>query len=286
MLHSRSSSTRFCAWNLRIAGGLVMLLVAAWAGLTLSCSAPQAAAPAGSGGDPAGLRVVSYNINWGSPAPERVVEFLRSVDAGIVCLQETHPRWEALLTGRLADVYPHAKFVTSGGAGGIALLSKHPLREVRALEAEAGWFPALRAEVDTPLGSVQVLTVHLRPPLSERGSATPSAMYQAPKIHRAEMAGFLAAMDRSRPLLIAGDFNEEEGSGAVRQLIDDGFTDALSLFDRTARTWEWPVVSGVAVRRRYDHILANAPLRCVAARVGDVQASDHYPVVAVYELAR
>lgn len=264
---------------------LAVLACAGCRGDTVAPAGAQAGnAPAGTPGGR--VTVVSYNINWGSPAPERVVAFLRETGADIVCLQETHPQWEALLTARLRPVYPHTKFVTAGGAGGIAILAKHPLRGVRALEAEAGWFPALRAEVDTPSGTVQVLNVHLRPPLTERGSATPSAMYQAPKIHRAEMAGFLVGMDRDRPLLIAGDFNEEEGSGAVRQLIDDGFTDALSLFDRKARTWEWPVVSGVAVRRRYDHILVNAPWRCVAARVGEVQASDHYPVVAVFESVR
>jgi endonuclease/exonuclease/phosphatase family metal-dependent hydrolase len=265
---------------------VVCLLAVAWAGLVAGCGGTPDRATAPTAPDPAGLRVVSYNINWGSPAPERVVAFLRETGADIVCLQETHAPWEILLTGQLGAMYPHRKFVSSGGAGGIALLSRHPLREVRTLEAGAGWFPALRAEVDTPSGMVQVLNVHLRPPLSDRGSATPSAMYQAPKIHRAEMVGFLAAMDRTAPLLIAGDFNEEEGDGAVRELIDGGFVDALSLFDRQARTWEWSLVSGVSVRRRYDHILFNAPLRCVGARVGEVQASDHYPVVAVFEWVR
>jgi len=232
------------------------------------------------------LRVITYNINWGAADREAVVTYLREADADIVCLQETHPQWEALLKSRLAQVYPHSRFITAGGAGGIAIMAKSPLHDVRVLPAEAGWFPALSARVDTAIGRVHVLNVHLRPPLSERGSATPSALYQSPKIHRAELEAFLDAMDPAAPLLVAGDFNEDEDDGGAGQLVAKGFVDALSSFDRRTRTWEWPVASGITLRRRYDHIMSNAPLRCTGARVDDVTASDHFPVYAVFVAAR
>jgi hypothetical protein len=62
------------------------------------------------------LRVVSYNINWGGGGAEAVVAYLRSVDADLVFLQETHPRWEQLLRARLGDVYPSPRPIRGSAA--------------------------------------------------------------------------------------------------------------------------------------------------------------------------
>lgn len=228
------------------------------------------------------LRVVTYNINWGMAHPSLVIDFLREQTADIVFLQETHAAWEALLKAQLGASYPHTAFVSSGGAGGIAILAKQELHDVRALPAQAGWFPALRAEVDTPVGRVLVLNVHLRPPLSDRGSATPSALYESPRIHRAELAAFLPETEVDLPLIVAGDFNESGRSGAAGELRERGLINALAIYDARTRTWEWPVFSGVTLRRRYDHVLFNRWLHCTGARVADVRASDHFPVIAVF----
>jgi len=231
---------------------------------------------------PAGpsLRVVTYNINWGGPNPERVAKFLLDADADIVCLQETHRQWEAFLKTHLAAAYPHSTFHSSGGAGGIAFMSKRPLSNVRVLSADAGWFPGLIADVATDIGPVQILNVHLRPPLSETGSATVSAYYQSPGVHRKELADFLEAADSNAPLIVAGDFNENEKRGAVKGLLDNGFRDALSLFDKNSKTWRWRVFPGLTLKNRYDHILFSKHFRCTGAKVFDVRASDHLPVLA------
>ena len=60
-------------------------------------------------GEPA-LRVVTYNVNWGAPDPGKVARFLAKCDADIVCLQETHPRWEIYLKNHLSATYAHSSF--------------------------------------------------------------------------------------------------------------------------------------------------------------------------------
>ena len=160
-------------------------------------------------------------------------------------------------------------------------MSKHPLSNVRVLSADAGWFPGLIADAETEIGPVQVLNVHLRPPLSETGSATVSAYYQSPDVHREELADFLRAAGPDAPLIVAGDFNENEKRGAVKGLLDNGFRDALSLFDKKSKTWRWRVFPGLTLKNRYDHILFSRHFRCTGARVFDVRASDHLPVLAV-----
>jgi endonuclease/exonuclease/phosphatase family metal-dependent hydrolase len=227
------------------------------------------------------LRVVTYNVNWGGPNPEQVAHFLLHADVDLICLQETHRQWEAFLKSHLANSYPYDSFHSSGGAGGIAFMSKHPLSNVRLLEARAGWFPALIADVKTGLGSVQVLNVHLRPPLDDDASVTVSAYCESPEIHHRELACFLQSADVDAPLIIAGDFNENERRKAVRGLLRDGFTDALSLFDRRSETWSWRLFPGFTLKNRYDHILFNRQFHCTGAKVVNVRASDHRPVLAV-----
>ena len=87
--------------------------------------------------------------------------------------------------------------------------------------------------------------------------------------------------DTHRPLIIAGDFNENEKAKAIKWLLDQGCQDALSIYDRRTKTWIWPTPLGIKLKNRFDHIIVNSRLMCTAARVINVEASDHMPVMAV-----
>jgi endonuclease/exonuclease/phosphatase family metal-dependent hydrolase len=226
------------------------------------------------------LKVVTYNVNWGFSQPQIVVGFLAEADADIVCLQETHSRWEAELKKQLAVRYPYCAFRGLPGAGGIAIMSKYPLRAVQVIEPNEGWFPAILAKAQTPVGEIQILNVHLRPPLSDSGSVTISGVYNAPEIHSKELKGFIKKADPNKPIVITGDFNENETDKAIRWLISQGFTDTLSSFDTYTKTWVWNTSAGISLKARYDHIIINKYLACTGAAVVPVKASDHMPVVA------
>lgn len=160
-------------------------------------------------------------------------------------------------------------------------MSKYKLDDVRLIEPTEGWFPGLLADIQTPLGMVQVLNVHLRPALSDQGSFRPSAYYRTPGIHIKELEGFLAYTDAEKPLIIAGDFNEHEDRKAIRWLIDQDFTDVLSVYDTSSKTWVWDTSFGITLDNRYDHIVISKDLQCVGAKVVEVKGSDHMPVLAV-----
>jgi len=231
------------------------------------------------------FKIVTYNLNWGCPDPQAAIEYILKSDADVVCLQETRRQWEALLKASLSSQYPYSYFCDEPGAGGMGLMSKCELRGARRIEPNAGWFPALLAEVKTPVGFVQTINVHLRPSVSDQGSVTASALYYSPQVHREELDHFLAATDATRPLIIAGDFNESEKGIGVRSVMDKGFADALSLFDRRSWTWHWRVGVGITLKKRYDHILFSKELLCTGAKVSRVNASDHMPVFAVFVAA-
>jgi endonuclease/exonuclease/phosphatase family metal-dependent hydrolase len=225
--------------------------------------------------------VLTYNVNWGGGGAEAVSDFLWQSDADLICLQETHRQWESHLRRRLSKTYPYSVFHNSGGAGGIAFMSRVPLRHTRALRPKAGWYPGLLTVAESPLGPIQVLNVHLQPPLNRDGTASLSAYTDSPAVHRKELEGFFKVIKPELPVLVTGDFNEHERREGVSWLIDNGFTDALSLYDRRSDTWEWRLKSGLKIRNRYDHIVFSDHFHCTGARVDRVNASDHHPVTAV-----
>jgi endonuclease/exonuclease/phosphatase family metal-dependent hydrolase len=223
---------------------------------------------------------MTYNVNFGGAGMDQAVAAIANADADVVCLQETTPAWEQELRRALSGIYPHMEFRHSGGAGGQAFLSKHELQELAYVSETPGWFPGWIVRAKTPLGVVQVVNVHLRPPLSDRGSATPSAYLGTGSIRREEVRLLSEKMDDATPTLMIGDFNENDSGKAVSWLRQHGFTDALRQFDGSANTWQWRT-SVITLRGRYDHVLYSHGLTCADARVIRKGASDHFPVVAV-----
>jgi endonuclease/exonuclease/phosphatase family metal-dependent hydrolase len=141
----------------------------------------------------------------------------------------------------------------------------------------------LTAEVDSGIGKVRLLNVHLRPPLSDKGSATISALYNSPDIHRKELKQFIRDSGQDIPLIIAGDFNEHEAGKGLSWLFANGFTDALSIYDNSSDTWVWELGYGLQLDDRYDHLIFSKQLKCTGAKVLKIDnASDHMPVLGVF----
>lgn len=231
------------------------------------------------------VRIMTYNINYGGYHADLSVEAIREANADIVCLQETSPQWETYLRAELGAMYPHMVFRHSYGAGGQAFLSKCKLEQVEYMESHAGWFPAWIVVADTAIGRVQILNVHLRPPLSEKGSVTVSSYLGTGGIRLAEIEQFAARLRPGLPTVVCGDFNESDSGGAVEWLVKRGMTDSLREFDRRTNTWAWQT-SVMTLRNRYDHVLYTKDLYCYSSRVIKAGASDHFPVVALFGSAR
>jgi endonuclease/exonuclease/phosphatase (EEP) superfamily protein YafD len=168
------------------------------------------------------------------------------------------------------------------GAGGMGFLSKRALVERRYIRPEAGWFPAWLVEAATPVGPVQLMNVHLRPALSERGSVGVGPYFSSKKVRLQEVKALHEHLTAKVPALILGDFNEGDSGSAVAWLCEQQFTDALREFDRKTNTWRWRA-KYITLSGRLDHILYSEGLHCLSARVLEAGASDHLPVLAVFE---
>jgi endonuclease/exonuclease/phosphatase family metal-dependent hydrolase len=235
------------------------------------------------GGDTLG--VLSYNLNYGIAGDAATLEAIAAQPSELVLLQETTPDWEQSLRTRFAGAFPYMAFRHCCGAGGLGVLSKYPVQDVEYIEPpEGGWFPGWRLSVQSPLGDVQVLNVHLRPQLGDSGASVGgvlSGMVTTPPIRKEQIQLYASHLQAGVPTLIAGDFNESEHGSAVSWLEAHGLHSALPDFSRDD-TWNWNTSLG-RVSRRFDHIVTSRELRALSARVIDAGSSDHRPVFALVE---
>ncbi|MBW2260786.1 MAG: endonuclease/exonuclease/phosphatase family protein [Deltaproteobacteria bacterium] len=246
-----------------------------------SCSGPRRL-PVEPDPDACLVRVMTYNVNFGIAGDESAIEAIRSGDADIVLLQETTPEWEEALREKLDAQYPHMSFRHCCGAGGLAVLSREPFEEKSYVDSPSGWFPALIVNVDSDIGQIQVMNVHLHPPVSESGSVV-SGYFSTPAVRLEEISSFYEHLDPDLPTLIAGDFNEREGGKASSFLDAKGFTSVLPEYHPKQKTWHWMTSVG-EIDSRLDHIMYDESLEPLDAWVLEEGRSDHMPVVAVFKL--
>ena len=225
------------------------------------------------------ITIVTYNVNFGLAGDPSSVEAIATSEADLVLLQETNEDWEEALRAALSDRYPHRRFHHCCRAGGLAILSRFPVHPRRVLHPDVAWFPAWRGDVDSPIGTLQTLNVHLRPNVTDSGSVV-LGLLTTPRVRTTEMETYVEALDADLPAIVAGDFNEEAGGG-LRVLEARGLR-AVAPAGR-ASTWRWSTSLG-EVDASLDHVVVSPELVADEPRVLRSGRSDHFPVAVELRL--
>jgi endonuclease/exonuclease/phosphatase (EEP) superfamily protein YafD len=229
------------------------------------------------------LRVMSYNVNFGIAGDPSTIDAIANAKPDLVLLQETNETWQRTITARLGADYRHVRFThpETWPAGGMGLLSKYPVVSLQHLESRGGMFFAWRVVLDTTLGRIQVLNVHLRPPMSDGGSWVVG--YWSTRDDRLrEIQHHFEALDKKLPTMIVGDFNEEGDGRAIQFLAERGYADAIPQFAGKTRTWQWPVGS-ITLSFQLDHIMHDAYFVPVTGAIVEAGRSDHKPIWVDFE---
>lgn len=259
--------------------GLIFLAV-----LCSSCLRATRSTRAPLKGEPT-VAVLTYNVNYGIAGDPATIEAIEKAGADLVFLQETNEAWQAAIEDRLKGRYPHQHFYHQPMAGGQAVLSRRPFEVRGVLPSPTRWFPALRVVAESPLGPLQVLALHLHPPITEDGSWV-RGYFSTDSLRRAEIEAFGAALEPGLPTLVLGDFNEGTSGAAVRWLERRGLRTVLPEYAPAAKTWRWLVGLGLfLLSAQLDHIAYDGGLEPLAARVLRTGRSDHFPVRAVFTRA-
>jgi len=254
--------------------------------LAVSCLLFSGCVPLRQPEEPTGphFGILTYNVNFAQLGPGLAVKAIEQSNADIVCLQETTAAWERFLQPRLKARFAHMRFRHYPPGGGMAVFSRWPFEEVAFVPPKEGWWPGWVVNLHTPVGPVQLLHVHLRPSLSERGRFSLGSYYSTKRVRLREIQDLYTYLNPDLPTIVLGDFNEGDSGSAVRWLKKGGMIDALREFDRRTSTWRWRTTL-ITVRGRLDHILYSEHLYCLAARVVEGGGSDHSPVWAMFESA-
>ena len=259
---------------------VMVLLLFAFSGCTQATRTPRTPSA-----DVPHIKVMSYNVNYGLAGDASIIDVIESAGCQVVFLQETTPEWEKALRETFDEKYPYIDFRHSRGAGGLAILSMFPFDSKELIEPpRGGWFPAWRIVLDTPLGKIQALNVHLRPQVSDSGSVV-SGYFTTDTIRERQMERFVKYLDPDLPTLIVGDFNENRSGDAVAHLLQKGYKSALPEFSPYQDTWRWKTSLGT-ITSQLDHIAYDRRLEPLNVWVLRAGTSDHLPLVGIFELSR
>jgi len=251
--------------------GMLMIVLAAFAGgVTLwpAWQAGRAVAAHSEAG--ARYRLIQLNLRFDNPRPETVIGKLTRERPDLVTLEEVSARWVAHLAEALQNEFPYRLVCpTHSYLGGIALLSRHPLRYGPDACRRADRFVTAAVELDGR--AIQIAAVHL---------GWPWPFGQDRQVAR--LVPTLARMDDDA--LLAGDFNAAPWSRTVRAIAQAG---ELSLgpwagpgyLDRRLPAWLRPL-AGLPI----DHAMSKGIVTIDDVRRLDFVGSDHLPLMVKFHL--
>lgn len=265
------------------------------------------------------LRVMTYNTHAmgeiklpDAQSPIPVLDVVVASGADIVCLQEyafaksKSGHHEEELRLRMKNVYPYYAFVNNMGqdAMGVAVFSKYPILKFEAIDNISYHGATTYGEISIKGHTLALVNCYMQSfqiPNAERAfmhdmgknfetdsiARLEKGLRQLSKAfrHRARqsliVAEYLDKRDMSQtPLLVLGDMNDTPISFTYNKMCG-----------KLTDTWE-EVGFGPGISYRFfpfwfriDHIFHSSHLRALDIEImRNVKYSDHYPVMATYQL--
>lgn len=251
------------------------------------------------------IKVASFNINGIKARLPRLLEWLEETRPSVACLQEIKTQDEGFPFTEFEKIGYHAIWHGQKGFNGVAILADgvKPVEAHRGLAGDPEDEHARYLEAD--VYGLRVVCIYL-----PNGNPQPGPKFdyklrwmERLRLRMAELAA------QELPALVIGDYNvipedkdtysvramasdalmQPESRDAYRRLLNDGWTDAIDLFNPLGGVWTfWDYQAGAWQRDhgfRIDHALLSPDLadRLIAAGVdkayrGREKASDHAPI--------
>ncbi|WP_428268288.1 endonuclease/exonuclease/phosphatase family protein [Haliangium sp.] len=214
------------------------------------------------------LTLVSFNVHWNNPHPDRVLAYLDTF-AGpdgpdVIALLEIPAAWVPAIAERFPD--HQLLHADRQDPFALAVLARPPLRSAQIVHLADDPIPAAELVLDRAGARVAVLVVHPPPPVSADMAARRDRILAA--------AGDWAAA-RTEPAVIAGDLNLTPWSHAFADLLARGHLQSSHLGFGYQATWP---VSPWPLRIPIDHLLHSPALITTARTPGLFLGSDHRPL--------
>ena len=218
------------------------------------------------------LSLYSANVLWENNDVSAIAASVRDADADVVILIELGNG----AAGRIEEIleaYPHRVGSPAIGRGGkparSMIASRYPLSEIAD---RPDGLHAVGAVVQTPLGPVNILGVHLTRPWPFR--------YQWAQIGQTLALGEVRR-DLIGPVIVAGDFNAVSSARIGRQVQAE-----IALIPAPGFPGTWPTRVPAFAGITIDQVYRSADLALLERRLGLPNESDHRPVVTRFGLGQ
>ncbi|MFD3312978.1 endonuclease/exonuclease/phosphatase family protein [Streptomyces sp. NPDC058694] len=255
-------------WRLGLVWSVAVLAALAWYIEPYGKTSQPKGAPV------AELRVLTSNVEFGQ-ATDELIDAIRDQRPDLVFVQECEYTCEEKLEQAFGKdknskedqgSYPYRQAVEGAGSDGSVILSRHPLKPTAGIPATMG-MPGATADVKGH--EIRLQLAHPMPPLPTQLSTW-----------REELSDLrdYADANRTRPTVLAGDFNASQDHAAFRRILDAGFGDAARLAG-DARTPSWPARTAPPLGAQIDHVLVSRDFSANRARFLDLGNTDHRTLV-------
>lgn len=254
------------------------------------------------------LKVLSYNVcgfgfeHHGSQRPNKVLLYLKSSEADLICLQEASlaqdKDWGVTMgqvKAYLGKKYPYISLIPAqDGGSGLMLLSRYPIKEAERIPMPSRTNGAAHFKINIGGQETHIINVHLesfrlsqalgqeymnlvaKGKAFELQDALRSKLTPIFRHHERQVKIVKRYADslQTERLIICGDFNDTPVSYAHEKLERD-MTDA---FIKAGNGLGYSFVSRTFLVR-IDHILLGKAFTPYYTKVGTgVKGSDHYPI--------
>jgi endonuclease/exonuclease/phosphatase (EEP) superfamily protein YafD len=227
-------------------------------------------------GQHAQIRVLSSNLRKGQADPSSFIGLAKG-SADIVTVSELTPdAVERFSAAGIDEAFPYSLLIPAAGAGGIGMWSRFPLTEVVLPKHRNTGIAAARLRVPGVRSDPLLASVHIMSPVASDTNSFGDWRFGIAATH-AEMSHF-ADTAGAGAVIIAGDFNSTPDMRQFRDLLTNGYRDAVDQtgagFAPTFPSNEWfpPVIT-------IDHVLTR---NAAAASINTVTlpGSDHRSLLA------
>ncbi len=219
-------------------------------------------------------RLVIYNVLRTNEEFQQTLDTILSANADVLYLMEVQNAWEPYLKG-VQDQYPYQKILAAPDYTGVALLSKHPWRELNVIALGYVSNPSIDAHIQFDQDENAELHLILTHPLPPFGNA----LTQSRDDQMISLAQRFRAGERR---MLCGDFNLSPWSPRFAKLLQAGqLRDASLGFGLAPTLVPLPTWLGGV---RVDHVLCNESVRVHDYQVQRTQNSDHAMVILDFSL--
>jgi len=218
------------------------------------------------------LVIISYNLGSENRDRSAASEFLNTMPADLIILQEYSFTWHEDLR-QLSEYYPYSVAEPRDDNFGIALLSRYPLVDSAVQKFSGSHIPFVRSTVLVENQKIAVIGLNLQWPM------LPSLFSE----RNEQIKTIITISDTSvEQLVVCGDWNMSSWSGWYRHVMKSGLHDG-SYPIRLDPTWPAPLLwTGIPI----DHCFASKDIEISTAQTGPSLGSDHRVILVEIKLTR